>query len=122
MVMKISGQVFLKILGFEEKITKLVRNHVNAKRYLLNKDPDYRKSLSEASQKTLQYQGGVMSDQEAIDFEKDPDHKNYIKIRRMDDGGKIVARNFMPLTHFKDKINKFVIKNLLILRIRSINL
>src|SRR5947209_5534708 len=34
------GAEFLKNLGFDEKITKLVRNHVNAKRYLLNKDPD----------------------------------------------------------------------------------
>lgn len=104
------GADFLKRLGFDQRIIKLVRNHVNAKRYLLNKDSDYRTRLSEASWRTLKYQNGIMSDQEVVEFEKDPDHKNYIKIRHLDDGGKIVGKNFRPLTHFKDTINKFIIK------------
>src|SRR5687767_11699836 len=52
------GADFLKQKGFSKKVVRLVESHVEAKRYLTYKDPDYYDQLSEASKKTLEYQGG----------------------------------------------------------------
>lgn len=51
------GADFLRSLGFSEKIAQLVENHVQAKRYLTFRYPDYYTKLSEASKQTLIYQG-----------------------------------------------------------------
>ena len=40
-------------MGFHPKVTELVKNHVNAKRYLVTKYPEYHEKLSEASKGTL---------------------------------------------------------------------
>ncbi len=40
---------------------RLVEYHVQAKRYLTFSQPDYYARLSEASRRTLAYQGGVMT-------------------------------------------------------------
>jgi 2-amino-1-hydroxyethylphosphonate dioxygenase (glycine-forming) len=47
------GADFLKICGFSDRICKLVRSHVSAKRYLVWKDPNYK--LSDASRTTLNF-------------------------------------------------------------------
>lgn len=104
------GADFLNSLKFSDIIVKLVRNHVNAKRYLLNKNKNYLSKLSSASQKTLLYQGGIMSDEEADEFEKDEDYQKYIKIRLLDDNGKEIGKEFNNLDHFKNKILKFIKK------------
>ena len=57
---KIGGD-FLRDLGFPERIAKLVENHVQAKRYLTFKYPEYFEKLSKASLQTLSYQGGPMN-------------------------------------------------------------
>merc|ERR1719334_3008093 len=44
----IVGENFLKELGFPEKVTSFVRGHVQAKRYLVYKNPGYHDTLSEA--------------------------------------------------------------------------
>ena len=82
------GATYLKEKGFSERMVSLVRNHVNAKRYLTYKNPDYMATLSEASQKTLKYQGGPMSPQEASEFEQDPDFELILKLREWDDSAK----------------------------------
>ena len=65
------GANYLLSKGFSEKITRLVTSHVQAKRYLTYKYPEYFNLLSEASKKTLEYQGGIMSTEEAHIFESD---------------------------------------------------
>ncbi|MFN5432875.1 MAG: HD domain-containing protein [Cyclobacteriaceae bacterium] len=82
------GADFLREKGFSERIAKLVENHVQAKRYLTFKQPDYFLNLSEASKKTLELQGGVMSESEAITFEKDPLFDTSIKMRYWDEQAK----------------------------------
>ena len=37
----LTGEEYLKGLGFPEEVTSFVRNHVEAKRYLVATDPDY---------------------------------------------------------------------------------
>src|ERR1700760_4684017 len=66
------GADFLREKGFSKKIARLVESHVEAKRYLTIKDPAYYDQLSEASKKTLEYQGGPMTPEEAEAFEQYP--------------------------------------------------
>src|ERR1700749_2871952 len=56
------GAEFLREKGFSKKIVRLVESHVEAKRYLTIKDPSYYAQLSDASKKTLEYQGGPMTE------------------------------------------------------------
>jgi len=83
------GADFLRSKGFPERITKLVENHVQAKRYLTHKFPHYYESLSEASKKTLEFQGGVMSNEESRAFEQDPLFELSILLRKWDEEAKI---------------------------------
>ncbi len=83
------GSLFLAEKGFSSKICKLVASHVAAKRYLTRKYPDYYNQLSEASKITLGYQGGMMSAEEADQFEKDPLFNEIILMRRWDEQAKI---------------------------------
>lgn len=59
------GGEFLRQLGFSDLVVDLVKNHVSGKRYLCSKFPSYYKQLSDASRGTLEFQGGVMSREEA---------------------------------------------------------
>lgn len=45
---EIVGERFLKDLGFPESVTSFVRGHVDAKRYLVFKYPDYHDKVWEA--------------------------------------------------------------------------
>lgn len=84
------GADFLRDRGFSEDMAKLVQSHVEAKRYLCFADAEYYGKLSEASKKTLEYQGGVMSEDEASKFEKDPLFKTIIRMRHWDEMAKEV--------------------------------
>ena len=47
------GADFLKLLGMSDRVCRLVRSHVSAKRYFVYKDPNYK--LSDASRTTLSH-------------------------------------------------------------------
>ncbi|KAH6949511.1 hypothetical protein DER45DRAFT_494982, partial [Fusarium avenaceum] len=49
---------FVLALGFSEKVARLVESHVAAERYLCAVDEGYLNQLSDASKKSLAYQGG----------------------------------------------------------------
>lgn len=83
------GSRYLREKGFSEKIARLVESHVSAKRYLTYKFPGYYNRLSEASKITLDKQGGVMNEMEAKQFEEEPLHLLFIKIREWDDKAKV---------------------------------
>ena len=83
------GAEFLLEKGFSTKIAWLVQSHVEAKRYLTWKHPGYYEQLSEASKKTLAYQGGPMNDGEATSFEQHPLFELMIKMRQWDDEAKV---------------------------------
>ncbi len=82
------GANYLRKRGFSEKIAKLIENHVEAKRYLCFKKPDYYNKLSEASKATLEFQGGKMTENEAVRFENDPLFALSIKMRVWDETAK----------------------------------
>ncbi|WP_162342467.1 phosphonate degradation HD-domain oxygenase [Cyclobacterium salsum] len=82
------GADYLRKLGFPELVARLVESHVEAKRYLTYKNPDYFNRLSEASKQTLRYQGGVMSPEEASAFEADENYALILKMREWDEKAK----------------------------------
>ena len=95
------GYIYLRSKGFSEKIARLVQSHVQAKRYLTFKYPEYFNQLSEASIKTLAFQGGVMKQKEATVFENDPLHEMYVQLRRWDEQAKETAKPLPSLDHYK---------------------
>jgi len=95
------GADFLRARGFSEKISKLVQSHVEAKRYLCFSDADYYGKLSEASKKTLEYQGGKMSASEASLFEKSPLFKTIIRLRYWDEKAKDINVPLPAMEHYK---------------------
>ena len=71
------------------------------KRYLTRRDPVYYDQLSEASKRTLESQGGRMSDEEADAFEKDPLFEEIIQMRRWDEQAKIEHKPLPDLQQYK---------------------
>jgi phosphonate degradation associated HDIG domain protein len=82
------GADYLLERGFSERVANLVQGHVIAKRYLTYKYPEYYNRLSDASKGTLEFQGGVMTEEEANDFELNPDAELIVRLRYWDDMAK----------------------------------
>jgi len=97
------GADYLHKLGFSDRLCRLIAAHVNAKRYLTWKDRVYYDQLSEASKKTLEYQGGSMQETEAKQFESDPLFDLYIKMRRWDEAAKVEHQQVPDLSLFRIK-------------------
>ena len=95
------GQEYLVKKGFSERIAKLVRSHVEAKRFLTFRYPEYFEKLSDASKITLQHQGGRMNAAEAEAFETDPMFDIFIKMRTWDDLAKITNKALPDLNRYK---------------------
>ncbi len=74
--------------SFPPAVTEPIRLHAEAKRYLLTREPDYRDQLAEASLKSLEFQGGLMSEEELNAFESLPHHGDAVHLRRIDDRAK----------------------------------
>jgi phosphonate degradation associated HDIG domain protein len=98
------GAEFLKSKGFSKKIVRLVQSHVEAKRYLTLKNPSYYEQLSEASKKTLEYQGGRMEEDEASAFEQYPLFDLIIKMRKWDEQAKIEHKRIPDLNLYRQMI------------------
>ena len=82
------GASYLRQNGFSEKIAQLVLMHVQAKRYLCFRFPEYHQKLSEASLQTLVFQGGVMTEAEAKAYEEAPYFSLSLKMREWDEAAK----------------------------------
>lgn len=83
------GADWLGSIGFPKRVCSMVRNHVNCKRYGCFKTPGYYDRLSDASKQTLKYQGGSMTEQEALEFEQDPTFKESMMLRVYENGAKV---------------------------------
>jgi phosphonate degradation associated HDIG domain protein len=95
------GAEFLREKGFSKKVARLVESHVEAKRYLTYKDPAYYSNLSDASKKTLEYQGGPMTTEEATAFEQYPLFDLIIRMRGWDEAAKIEHQPLPDLTRYR---------------------
>jgi predicted HD phosphohydrolase len=69
-------------------VAEPVRLHVLAKRFLVTTRRDYREKLSDDSKRSLELQGGLMSDDEVKAFEASPYSEQAVWIRVWDDLGK----------------------------------
>ena len=74
--------------NFPASVVSPVRHHVAAKRYLCAVDSAYHQKLSFTSVETLKLQGGAMSGDECLQFEKLTDIAAVIRVRQYDDAGK----------------------------------
>jgi 2-amino-1-hydroxyethylphosphonate dioxygenase (glycine-forming) len=83
------GADFLRAKGFPERVARLVEYHVAAKRYLTYQYPSYFEAMSDASRRTLEFQGGVMSSEEAQAFESDELFFSSIAMRKWDELAKV---------------------------------
>jgi phosphonate degradation associated HDIG domain protein len=92
------GADYLRAKGFSERLAVLVKSHVLAKRYLTYKFPDYYAQLSPASKATLVFQGGLMTAEEAAQFESNPDAELIIRLRYWDDKAKEID---VPVNNIK---------------------
>ncbi|MFE4665028.1 HD domain-containing protein [Streptomyces sp. NPDC056716] len=72
-----------------ERVSRLVRLHVPAERYLAAVSPD--RGLSPRSALTLWAQGGPMSPAEAAAFARDPLAEDAIALRQADEAGRVVG-------------------------------
>ncbi|WP_223570403.1 phosphonate degradation HD-domain oxygenase [Pseudomonas sp. BF-R-26] len=97
------GADYLRRAGFSERLARLVEYHVQAKRYLTLKEPGYYERLSEASRRTLEYQGGVMTAAEAEAFEQDPLCAVSLRMRQWDESAKETWVPVMDLGILKEK-------------------
>jgi 2-amino-1-hydroxyethylphosphonate dioxygenase (glycine-forming) len=100
------GAGFLMKKGFSKKIARLVESHVEAKRYLTWKEPGYYEQLSDASKKTLEFQGGRMMKEEAEAFEKYPLFDLIIRMRKWDEQAKIEHKPLPDLQRYRAMIQK----------------
>lgn len=94
------GAVYLT-RWFGPEITEPIRLHVASKRYLCAVEPEYLATLSEASLKSLELQGGSFSKDEVQAFEAGPFYNNAVRLRRYDDIAKIPGLPTPELEHYR---------------------
>jgi phosphonate degradation associated HDIG domain protein len=104
------GADFLRVRGFSEKVAALVEGHVQAKRFLCARNPDYFAKLSPASVKTLEFQGGPMTEAEAVRFEASPWYRLSIQMRAWDELGKEENRPLPPLERYREMARQHLLE------------
>ncbi|WP_291726808.1 HD domain-containing protein [Leisingera sp. F5] len=93
---------------FPSVITDCVRYHVAAKRYLCATKPEYFNRLSEASIHSLNLQGGPMNAEEAAELELNPNLKQIIAVRYLDEAGKRADMDTPDYWHFAPMVQRMV--------------
>ena len=94
------GYEFLKKY-FVKDVVEPIKYHVKAKKYLA-RSKKYYQALSEASKVSLKLQGGIMSDNEAKEFESNEFFENSIKLRKFDEGAKKVGLKIKSINEYKN--------------------
>jgi len=94
------GADLLEKWGFPTSVTQPIALHVQAKRFLMSADSNYKARLSSASRNSLKKQGEAMSDQEQIMFLQSPFSRDALLLRKWDDTGKITGLDVAPLSHW----------------------
>ncbi|MEM9604075.1 MAG: HD domain-containing protein [Pseudomonadota bacterium] len=93
---------------FPTLVTDCVRYHVAAKRYLCATRPAYLKQLSDASVHSLNLQGGPMDEDEVRRFESNPNLKEIVLVRLLDDAGKDPDMITPDFAHFAPMVQRVV--------------
>ena len=85
---------------FPSLVVDCVRHHVAAKRYICATDANYFGRLSAASVHSLKLQGGPMNPEEIVEFEKNPNLSEIVRVRHLDDAGKIAGMATPGFSHY----------------------
>jgi [1-hydroxy-2-(trimethylamino)ethyl]phosphonate dioxygenase len=85
---------------FVEAAVEPGRLHVQAKRYLCAVDATYFSTLSAASVRSLELQGGPFSAAEATSFAENPHFRAALTLRRWDDLGKQQGLEIAPIDYY----------------------
>lgn len=93
---------------FPAIVTDCVRYHVAAKRYICATDPKYFDELSTASIHSLKLQGGPMNPAEIAEFEKLKNFRDIVKVRYLDDAGKIAGMDTPGFSHYAPMVQRIV--------------
>lgn len=108
------GGAMLLSLGFPEKVARLVESHVASKRYLCAVDETYYDKLSEASKKSLMYQGGPMSGPEKEEFGSGPWCEEMCQLRKWDDAAKEKDLKVRDLESWRPVIEKVLAESMVV--------
>ena len=93
---------------FPRAVSEPVRLHVAAKRYLCTVDPDYFRSLSPASVRSLRAQGGAMSQVEIDLFTANPYFHDAVLLRRFDEAAKVQGMDTAPVERYASLIRSLL--------------
>lgn len=93
------GQAWL-MRWFGPEVTEPVRLHVAAKRFLCAFEPNYFAKLSRDSVRSLELQGGPMSEVECAEYRANPYSEAATQLRRFDEGAKVRDLVTPPVAHF----------------------
>ena len=85
---------------FCDEVLEPIRLHVDAKRYLCRIDPAYFGTLSPASVRSLQLQGGAFDGEQAERFMANPHARAAVRLRRYDDLAKVPGALTPPIGHY----------------------
>ena len=94
------GFKFLKKY-FIKEVLGPIKYHVKAKRYLARNDKYFR-ILSKASKVSLKLQGGIMSNDDAKEFENNKFFESSIKLRKFDENAKKVGLKIKSINKYKN--------------------
>lgn len=86
---------------YPEAVLQPIRLHVSAKRYLCAVEPHYRDTLSPASQRSLDLQGGPFTSAEVDRFLAEPYAMDAVALRRWDDHAKSPTRPTPGWEHYR---------------------
>ncbi len=103
----VGAEIIRPLLG--DRVASLVKLHVDAKRYLVTVDPEYRSTLSPESVYTLELQGGDMNDNERAAFEAAPHSADALELRRADEAAKVDGREVPGLDHWEEILRRFAL-------------
>ena len=93
---------------FDEKVTDPVGLHVDAKRYLCATDSAYYDSLSFASVRSLELQGGPFNEGEAAEFITRPHAHGALAVRRWDEQAKDPQAETPNLAHYRPLVEALI--------------
>jgi phosphonate degradation associated HDIG domain protein len=89
---------------FPDAVLEPIRMHVDAKRYLCLIDPAYWGDLSVASKRSLEQQGGIFTDAQALAFIAQPYAEEAVRLRRYDDSAKVPNKAVPGLEHYQARL------------------
>jgi len=90
-----------------ERVAWLISQHVPAKRYLVAVDEAYFGQLSPASVRSLERQGGPMSEAEVEQFRSHPQAEDAVALRRWDEGAKDPVQAGLPLADLRGIFDRY---------------